>query len=39
VWAAILENHREEDGSVVVPEPLRRYMRGIEVLRATARTA
>jgi seryl-tRNA synthetase len=38
VWAAILENHREEDGSVVVPEPLRPYMRGIEVLRATART-
>lgn len=39
VWAAILENHRQEDGSVVVPEPLRRYMRGIDVLRAPAHNA
>jgi seryl-tRNA synthetase len=30
VWAAILENHRQPDGSVVVPEVLRPYMRGIE---------
>lgn len=39
VWAAILENHRQEDGSVAVPEPLRRYMRGIDVLRAPAHNA
>jgi len=33
VWAAILENHRQADGSVIVPEPLRRYMRGIDRLQ------
>lgn len=30
VWAAILENFREEDGSVTVPPVLRPYMRGAE---------
>jgi seryl-tRNA synthetase len=30
VWAAILENYREPDGSVVVPEVLHPYMRGVE---------
>ena len=30
VWAAIVENYREPDGSVVVPEALRPYMRGVE---------
>ena len=30
VWAAIVENYRNEDGSVTVPEALRPYMRGIE---------
>ncbi|MEY2401787.1 MAG: seryl-tRNA synthetase [Ilumatobacteraceae bacterium] len=30
VWAAILENYREPDGSVVVPDVLRPYMRGVE---------
>jgi seryl-tRNA synthetase len=30
VWAAILENYREPDGSVVVPEVLHPYMRGTE---------
>lgn len=32
VWAAILETHRNPDGSVTVPEVLRPYMRGIEVI-------
>lgn len=32
VWAAILENYRQADGSVRVPEALRPYMRGIEVI-------
>jgi seryl-tRNA synthetase len=32
VWAAIMENYRQADGSVVVPEKLRPYMRGIEVI-------
>ena len=30
VWAAIVENYRNPDGSVTVPEALRPYMRGIE---------
>jgi seryl-tRNA synthetase len=30
VWAAILENYREPDGIVVVPEVLHPYMRGVE---------
>jgi seryl-tRNA synthetase len=30
VWAAIVENYREPEGSVVVPEVLRPYMRGVE---------
>jgi seryl-tRNA synthetase len=30
VWAAIVENYREPDGSVVVPEVLRPFMRGVE---------
>ena len=32
VWAGIVENYRQADGSVVVPEVLRKYMRGIEVI-------
>lgn len=31
---AILENYQQEDGSVVVPEVLRPYMRGKDVIRA-----
>ncbi|MDJ0720260.1 MAG: serine--tRNA ligase [Desulfobacterales bacterium] len=30
--AALLENHQQEDGSVVIPEALKPYMDGIEVL-------
>ncbi|MGH9271872.1 MAG: serine--tRNA ligase [Ilumatobacteraceae bacterium] len=30
VWAAIVENHRQPDGSVNVPEVLHPYMRGIK---------
>ncbi len=32
VWAAIMENYRQPDGSVVVPDVLRPYMRGLEVI-------
>ncbi|MBR6585503.1 MAG: serine--tRNA ligase [Firmicutes bacterium] len=28
--AAILENFQQEDGSVIIPEPLRKYMGGVE---------
>lgn len=31
--AAILENYQQEDGSVVVPEALRCYMNGLEVIK------
>jgi seryl-tRNA synthetase len=34
VWAAIVENYRNVDGSITVPEALRRYMRGIERIEA-----
>ena len=27
---AVLENYQQEDGSVIVPEALRPYMRGVE---------
>ncbi len=33
VWAAIVENHRNEDGSVTVPAALHPYMRGTTVIR------
>jgi seryl-tRNA synthetase len=36
VWAAIVENYRNPDGSVTVPEALRPYMRGIERIEAPA---
>jgi seryl-tRNA synthetase len=29
VWAAIVENYRQPDGSVKVPDALHKYMRGI----------
>jgi len=33
---AILENYQQSDGSVIVPEPLRKYMKGMErITRAT----
>ena len=32
VWAALVEVNRREDGSVTVPEVLRPYMRGTEVI-------
>ncbi|MGI6702533.1 MAG: serine--tRNA ligase [Clostridia bacterium] len=28
--AAILENYQQQDGSVIIPEPLRKYMNGLE---------
>jgi seryl-tRNA synthetase len=31
---AILENYQEKDGSVVVPEALRKYMGGLDVIKA-----
>ncbi len=33
ILIAILENNQQEDGSVVVPEVLRHYMGGVEVIR------
>ncbi len=34
VMIAVLENYQQADGSVVVPEVLRPYMRGLDVIRA-----
>ncbi len=34
VWAAIVENYRQADGSVRVPDVLLPYMRGLTVIRA-----
>jgi seryl-tRNA synthetase len=31
-WLAILENYQQKDGSVVIPETLRPYMNGMEVI-------
>jgi seryl-tRNA synthetase len=31
---AILENYQQKDGSVVIPEPLRPYMKGIDRIPA-----
>jgi len=31
--AAILENYQNEDGSITVPEVLRPYMGGLEVIK------
>jgi seryl-tRNA synthetase len=36
VWAAIVENYRNVDGSVTVPEVLRPHMRGINMIRPPA---
>jgi seryl-tRNA synthetase len=32
-WLAIMENYQQRDGSVVVPDALRPYMNGLEVIR------
>ncbi|MEY3396068.1 MAG: seryl-tRNA synthetase [Actinomycetota bacterium] len=37
VWAAILENFRQADGSVAIPEVLQPYMRGAKVISTSAR--
>ena len=34
VWAAIIENHRQADGSITIPEVLLPYMRGATVIPA-----
>ncbi len=33
-WVAVLENFQQADGSVVVPEVLRPYMHGLDVIKA-----
>ena len=32
-WIAVLENYQQEDGSVIVPEVLRPYMGGIDLIK------
>ena len=36
---AVLENYQQKDGSVVVPEALRQYMGGVEVIKVEVRSA
>jgi seryl-tRNA synthetase len=31
-WIAVLENYQQADGSVIIPEVLRPYMRGLEII-------
>ena len=38
VWAAIVENFRQADGSVAIPEVLQPYMRGAKVISTSTRT-
>ena len=38
VWAAIIENFRQADGSVAIPEVLQPYMRGAKVISTSTRT-
>jgi seryl-tRNA synthetase len=35
IWAAVVETHRQPDGSVNIPEALRPYFRGAEVIAAS----
>ena len=37
VWAAILENFRQADGSVAIPQVLQPYMRGAKVISTSSR--
>ncbi len=37
-FAAILENNQQADGSVVIPEPLRPYMGGLERIAAAGQS-
>jgi seryl-tRNA synthetase len=32
-WVAVLENYQQPDSSIVVPEALRPYLGGLEVIR------
>lgn len=32
LWAAVVENYQQKDGSILVPEPLQKYMNGLKVI-------
>jgi seryl-tRNA synthetase len=32
-WVAILENYQQEDGSITIPEVLRKHMNGMEAIK------
>jgi len=36
-WIAVLENYQQKDGSIRIPEVLRPYMRGLEVIEANGK--
>src|SRR5438477_4383890 len=35
VWAALVETYRQPDGSIEIPDALRPYMRGLDVIGAS----
>ena len=38
-WMAVVENYQQEDGSVIIPEVLRKYLNGAERIAPTGRLA
>lgn len=32
LWAAVVENYQQKDGSIKIPEPLQKYMNGLKVI-------
>ena len=36
-WIAVLENYQQADGSVVIPEALRPYMHGLEIIKTNGK--
>lgn len=33
LWAAVVENYQQADGSILIPEPLRKYFNGEEYIK------
>jgi seryl-tRNA synthetase len=38
-WIAVIENYQQEDGSVLIPEPLRHYMNALETIQLKSKAA
>ncbi|MCF0228024.1 MAG: serine--tRNA ligase, partial [Malacoplasma sp.] len=33
LWAAVVENYQQKDGSILIPEPLRKYFDGEKYIK------